>query len=149
MPPPDLHAVCQVIEEVCLPGHFYLPGPLDLTWETGKAEEISWEVFRGRLLEAAQTRQRHTFLSWNIFQVLPEGRSAEPLLAIKLDIHQQIIHVVRGLLCRVWEGYAESGNVIQTRETTRWVRELIGTVELGRFEDLEDLRGELCCLLGQ
>jgi hypothetical protein len=147
--PLDLQGVCQIIDEISQPGHFFLGPGMSLEWESGKAEEISWEIFRGRLLEPKHTRETRRFLSWNLYQVLQEGRSDEPLLSLKLDIYTSQVHVVRGLLCRVWESYDEGGNVILTRETCRWVRELVGTANLIQFTDLEGLRDELICLLWQ
>ena len=55
------------------------------------------------------------------------------------------MHVVRGLLCYVWEGYDAGGNVYLSRETTRWVRELTGTILLPRFPTEGELLDELVC----
>lgn len=144
--PSDLQAVCQVIEDVFLPGHFFLPAAATFTWQTGKAEEIPWEIFRGRLLDPAHSRERRTFLSWNLWS---EPTASQPLLSIKLDMHQGQVHVTRGLLCRVWEGYDEGNNVILSRETCRWVPELVGSITLADYATLADLTDELICLLWQ
>jgi hypothetical protein len=59
------------------------------------------------------------------------------------------LHVVRGLDSYVWEGYDAGGNVYMSRERRKWVRELVGTIRLDRFADLEELRDELACRLFQ
>jgi len=40
-----------------------------------------------------------TFLSWHVVQ------QEQPLLSVKLDVHERRIHVTRGILCHAWEGY--------------------------------------------
>jgi hypothetical protein len=57
--------------------------------------------------------------------------------------------VTRAIHCHVWEGYHAGNNVYESREVRKWVRELVGTIELARFRDLESLRDELLCLLFQ
>src|SRR5262249_41635932 len=53
------------------------------------------------------------------------------------------IHVVRALQCYGHEAYEAGENVILTRETVKWVRELVGTVEVTEFAEPEKLREEL------
>src|SRR5947209_1706367 len=53
--------VRQVAADVIRPAHFFASGNLELEWEHAEEEEVSWEVFRGRLLDPAQTRQRRRF----------------------------------------------------------------------------------------
>jgi hypothetical protein len=89
---------------------------------------IPWEIYKGRLLDASQTRERRTFEAWNIYSIDEFGRSTEPLLSVKLDAETGEIHVVRAILCYAWEAYESSANVIESRETTKWVRELVGTL---------------------
>jgi hypothetical protein len=120
---------------------------LQLEWKHLPAEETSWEVFRGHLLDPAHTRQRRTFESWNVYQTSPEGRSAEPLLSLKLDAPAGALHVVRGMECYVWEGYDAGGNVYLSRERRKWVRELVGTVRLADFPDVGELADEIIGLL--
>jgi hypothetical protein len=59
------------------------------------------------------------------------------------------LFVVRGIYCYAWEAYDAGGNVILTRETQKWVRELVGMIDLSRFATLEVLRDELICQLFQ
>jgi hypothetical protein len=143
----SLESVRQLAREVIAPAHFFTGPEITLEWHHVDAEELIWEIFRGRLLDPAHTRQRRTFEAWNVYQSGPDDRSAEPLLALKLDAESGLLHVVRGLECYVWEGYDSGGNVILSRERRKWVRELVGTVQLDRFANLNDLRDELICQL--
>lgn len=143
----SLADVTAAIVDVVRPAHFFLAGGLELTWEHVPVEEIPWELFRGRLLERTQTRQMRGFTAWNIHVRERGEASAEPLLAVKLDTTAGEIHVTRGILCRVWEGYDSGGGVYLSRETTRWTRELVGTARLSDLADGPALRGELVRLL--
>jgi hypothetical protein len=134
----------ELLEEILRPAHFFVACGSRLEWEHLPPAETSWEVFRGRLLEPAHTRLTQSFECWNVYLTDETGRSGEPLLSLKLDRTQGVLHVVRAILCHVWEGYAE-GNVYRSRETTRWVRELTGTIPLAHFEDSRTLRDELVC----
>jgi hypothetical protein len=145
LPSADLLAV---VADVLAPRHFFCPGN-SLEWASPQIEEAPWEIFQDRLLDGTYTRQRRSFLAWNLFWVEEAGRSGEPILAVKLDAEAGQIHVIRGLNCHVWEGYDAGGNVYLSREVTRWVRELIGTVSLAEVAGDEDLRGELTDLLRQ
>ncbi len=139
------NAVRDIAGEVLAPRHFFTGPEVALEGEHAEARETSWEVFRGRLLGPSQTRQTHTFETWDVYLVDETGRSGEPLLSLKLDWEGGQLHVVRGLLCYVWEGYDAGGNVILSRETTRWARELAGTVRLDRLSGAGELRDELVC----
>jgi hypothetical protein len=133
--------------EVTRPCHFFTGPNLRLEREHRPDEEGVWEVFQGRLLDPAHTRQRRKFEAWNLWHFTEEGRSGGPVISLKWDHHAGEVHVVRGIDSYVHEGYDSGGGVFLTRERRRWVRELVGTVELGRFRDLEELRDELICLL--
>ena len=133
--------------DVLSPAHFYAAPGVGLAWQHSSARTMSWEIFRGRLLDPAHTRLSQTFESWDIYRVDGDSRSTEPLLSLLLDESGSELHVVRGLLCYVWEGYDSGGNVILSRETTRWVRELTGTIHLKEFTHAEELRDELICRL--
>jgi hypothetical protein len=54
---------------------------------------------------------------------------------------------VRGLDSYAWEGYDAGGNVYLSHERRKWVRELVGTLRLLDFADLDELRDELICRL--
>jgi hypothetical protein len=137
--------VRRVAADVIRPAHFFLGPELELEWEHAECEESAWEVFRGRLLGPAHTRQRRTFEAWNVYQRTSQGRSDEPLLALKLDAEAGELHVVRGLESYVWEGYDSGGNVYLSRECRKWIRELAGTIPLRSFGSAEELHDELIC----
>src|SRR5262249_2204258 len=103
--------------------------------------------FRGRLLDPAHTRQCRAFLAWNIHSVEDGARSAEPLLSVKLDAAEGSLYVVRGLLCHAWEGYHAGDQVYLSRETRKWVWELVGRIDLAEFADRAELTNELAGLL--
>ena len=116
-----LENVRALIAELFRPEHFFLGADLEWKWEHVALEELVWEIFQGRLLDPAHTRQRRSFEAWNVYQAGAE----EPLLALKLDAGAGHLHVVRGLDSYVWEGYDAGGNVYQSRERRKWVRELV------------------------
>ena len=128
--------------------NFWLAPNLRLEWQPPTREDIPWEIFRGRLLEPTHTRQTRRFISWSIYQINGSERSAEPLLAVKLDEQTGDIYIVRAILCHVWAGVDSGSNVIESRERTRWVRELVGTLTPGAFEDSEQITAELAYLVG-
>lgn len=144
--PFTLDDVRRTIGHALSPAHFFVNGVSPL-WQDAGPEVIFWEVFRGRLLDAAQTRQQQTFAAWNVYLVEGGLTSAEPILSVKLDAAAGLVHVVRAIHSYAWEGYDAGGSVILSREVRKWVRELVGTIHLGRFRDLDDLRDELICLL--
>src|SRR5262249_8687326 len=123
--------------------------PMQLTWEHLPAEELAWEIFHGRLVDAAQTRSKQTFESWNIHWITPEGRSGEPLLSVKLDWAGRRLYVTRGILSYVWEPYDPVGNVILSREARKWVREVVAVVDLPDLVAVEHLRKALAHRLFQ
>jgi hypothetical protein len=142
---PDLLGVGQLIDALMRPGHFFVAPGLRLAWTAARAEEVPWEVFRGRLLDPAQTRLKGSFLSWHV----TEAGADEPLLAVRFDVRERRVHVTRGVLCHVWEGYDSGAGVILSRAATRWTRELVGSIELDRLPEAEELRDELACLIWQ
>src|SRR5262252_5004097 len=117
---------CGLLDEVFRPCHFYVGPGLAASWHSAVVETIPWEIFQGRLLDATQTRERRSFLSWNLVEQTTEGPAPLPLISLKWDASARVIHVVRGLRCHAWESYDAGGNVIESRETTKWVAELIG-----------------------
>jgi hypothetical protein len=145
--PLTLETVRRLLDDVLAPRHFFTGPSLRLEFTHVEGEESAWEIFQGRLLDPAHTRQRAVFEAWNVHQVVDGGLSAEPLLALKLDAANAELHVVRGLDCYVWEGYDAGGNVYLSRERRKWVRELACTVALDRLTDLEELRDELIAQL--
>ncbi|MCI0378942.1 MAG: hypothetical protein L0215_15145, partial [Gemmataceae bacterium] len=139
----------KLIGDVIRPGRFFVSRDLQLTWEAPTEEEIPWELFRGQLLPARFTRETRRFLAWNIYKWENETRSDEPLLSVKLDQERGEIHVVRGILAYVWEPYDTGGNIIESREVTRWTRELVGTLCWQDYSSANDLCRELVELVHQ
>ncbi len=149
--PVTLESVAVLLDEMFRPAHFFLGPELELHWEHENKQELVWEIFQGRLLDPAHTRQRRTFAAWKVFATSPQGldRPDEPLLALYLDAEARQLHVVRGLDSYVWEGYDSGGNVYLSRERRKWVRELVSTICLDQFTDVEEMRDELACALFQ
>jgi hypothetical protein len=130
----------------CLsPGQFVVGPGCCLVEEQCEGVEQRWELFRGRLLDPAHTRRVETFDEWNLFLVDGGERPPEPTLSIKLDAARGELHVVRAILCHVWEGYDAGGGVIESREATRWVRELVETIRLDEMRTNVELIDELSC----
>ncbi|HZT83783.1 MAG TPA: hypothetical protein VFA26_26365, partial [Gemmataceae bacterium] len=146
--PPSLDDARRLIADAVRPAHFFVGPATRLEWEH-VAEEVSWEVFRARLLDPAQTRQRRRFEAWNVYLVEDGGRAPEPVLSVKLDAAAAQVHVVRAIHCYAWEGYDAGGNVILSRQTKQWVRELVGTLDLADFADADALSDEIICRLFQ
>lgn len=140
---------CQLFDELFRPGHFYVGPDLDAVWRNRAEITLPWEVYQGRLLDAAQTRQERSFLAWTLTQQTEQGPADRPLMALLWDAPRQELHVVRSLLCHVWESYDDGGNVIQSREASKWLMELIGTLTPAEFADTEELRDEVICRLWQ
>src|SRR5437762_12478980 len=110
--PDDIRSV---IAEVVRPGHFFAPPPTELAWQH-VTEEISWELFHGRLLDRSQTRETRTFEAWNIYLIEAGQRSGEPLLSVKLDAATGNGSVVRAIPCHACEGYDARATVLMSRE---------------------------------
>lgn len=147
--PVDLSAVRQLCAWAVNPAHFHVGHGFTLECAHAEGEECFWEIFQGRLLDEKQTRQRQTFESWFVFLRGPDFPSEGPILSLKLDAAAGRLYVVRSLECYVWEGYDSGANVYLSRERRKWVRELVGAIELERFATLDDLRDEILCQLFQ
>src|SRR5665213_732323 len=102
--PLTLETVLQLAVQVLQPEHFYVGAELALEWDYAKTEETSWEVFQGRLLDQAHTRERRVFETWNVYQMEAGGRSAEALLSLKWDAAARRFYIVRGIDSYVWAG---------------------------------------------
>ncbi|GEM_PF-773515 len=138
-----------LFDDVFQPRHFFIGPTLSVTWQAAAEEDIPWETYQGRLLDARQTREHRAFVSWNLVEQTADGPAAAPLISLKWDAERQEVHVVRGLLCHAWEAADGGGNVIESRETTKWMMELVGTLALAEFTDVDELRDELICRLWQ
>jgi hypothetical protein len=141
--------VREVIADAVRPAQFFEGRTIRLEWEHVARQDISWEIFEGRLLDPAHTRRRQSFEAWNVFRLDAGGRSSEPLLSVKLDAVLGLVYVTRAICCYVQEGYHAGGNIYLSREVQKWVRELTGTIVLARVGDAEEFRDELACQLFQ
>ncbi|HEV3115537.1 MAG TPA: hypothetical protein VGY58_00700, partial [Gemmataceae bacterium] len=54
---------------------------------------------------------------------------------------------MRAVHCYAWEGYHAGDNVYLSRETRKWVRELVGTIDLQEFETATEVHDDLICLV--
>src|SRR5437899_3730195 len=145
----SLDEVRRLVASVVLPGNFFAGKGCSLEWQPAVVEEVSWETFRGRLLDLTQTRQRQTLESWNVFWIDAGERSAEPLLSLRLELSLRQLHVTRAVYCSAWEGYHAGDNVYLSRETQSMLRELVGTIDLASFSNAAALEDEIICLLFQ
>ena len=68
---------------------------------------------------------------------------------VKLDVHAQQIHVTRGLLSHVWEGYDAGSGVIDSREAFAGHARLLARYLSIHSRGAENLRDELICNLWQ
>ncbi len=126
------------------PGCFFVAATDRLRIVHAANEEVVWEIFRGHLLDASRTRQRRVFESWNVFLAGPAGEAADvPRLSIKLDVDERRVYVTRNILMYGWEAYEQAPGVIASRPAQKWIPELVGTIDLPRFETVAALRGEL------
>ena len=145
--PLSTDAIRRLIDDALRPANFFVGPRIKLDWSHLLGEKIAWEVFQGRLLDARQTREQASFESWNIHQLDDDRRADEPLLSVKLDLASGQIHVVRAIYSYVWEGYHAGDNVYLSRETRKWLRELIGTIAVERCARETDFRTQLTRLL--
>jgi hypothetical protein len=143
-----------VVREICADvtrsGNLFVSHPASVRRGYCAGEDLVWEISNGRLLDERQTRERRQFETWGHF-LLDEGEEppAEPTLAVRFAADDGTIHVTRSILQRAHEAYAAGQNVVESRAAVRWQRELVGTVDLKRFEYAGHLRDELACLLFQ
>ncbi len=144
-----LDAVRSLAADLLRAPHFFVVPRIQLDVTHAHAEEVYWEILHGRLLDPPFTERRQTFEAWHVFLTDENGRSAVPVLSVLLDVSAMQVHVIRAIHCHAWEGYHAGDNVYLSRETRKWVRERVGTIELARFTALEELRDEMICLLFQ
>jgi hypothetical protein len=143
---PDL--VAPIVADLTGAAHFFVRAPLELTWHHVPNEEVYWELFLGRALDRTQTRRRQRFAAWNVHLLDGHGEpSNEPLISVRHDAAAGVVFVTRAVLCHCHERYDAGGNVIETRETVRWQRELVGTIRLEAYATCGEFADELACLL--
>jgi hypothetical protein len=131
---PSDDSVRASIDNMLLPGRFFVAAPGRLHIDPRASETLRWEIFRGHLLDSAQTREQQTFESWNVFVESTTEQPATPLLAVLFAPAEQLVHVTRSIETYVQEPYVTEANVILTREIQKWVRELVATIDLTLFD---------------
>jgi len=137
----------QTLTSLWQPAHFFLANGLRCAWQFEAEQTLSWELFRGRLLDARQARATQTFLSWNLLPVEGSVVGREPLVSMLLDDAGSVF-VTRGLLCRVWTP-VDSSEGIGSEQRDGWVRELIGVAHRAEFSSEGDWAAEVESLIGQ
>ena len=106
-------SLASLAERFLSPRRFFAPG-LTLTLRHDPAECLTWEIFQGRLLDPAHTRQTRTFVTWGLYA--DPGSADEPILALRFDAKSQRLHVVRAVEGYVWEGFDAGGGVFESRD---------------------------------
>jgi hypothetical protein len=93
-------------------------------------------------LDRRQTRLEKAFSSWNVLIEQTPLAGEELLLSVKVDVTTRTVYVTRNLLVHAWEAY-EAGNVIRSRETRRWVPELVAAIDLTLTSDPDTLQRQV------
>ena len=153
-----------VLRNTLAPGLFFVKRDYQMTVHSPREETITWEIFRGQLLDGRHTRSQQAFTSVHVGIKSPGCELEDPLLTIRMapptcngDAHNTpdptasrpacpTMYVTRWLRCHVWEAFDEDG-VIGSREVACWIEELVGTVAVSDFSDLISLMRELRVLV--
>ncbi len=138
----NLEVIEGAIWSALAPGHFFVADPGRLRVEHVASEETPWEVFRGHLLDAAQTTLVKRFESWHVLVDDTDPPDDAPLVSVHWDRQSHHVFVVRHIFTHGFEAYEDTPGVILSRPVKRSVRELVGTIELSRLSPHE-LLGEL------
>src|ERR1700716_3656124 len=135
--------VQRAIERALAPASFLVAeGALHLEYH--RCRTLRWEVFLGHLVAEKHTRREQTFESWELLW------ADAPLMAIYFD-PDGLLYVTRSLLVYGWETYEDEQrpNVIHSRETQHWRRELVGQIRTAAFSQPADLEAELATYVTQ
>lgn len=125
VPQPLAEAIAAALE----PRHFFVAPPGHIGIEQVDREEISWEVFRGHLLDETATRQRATVAAWHVVYRGGDGEVSRPV-SIVYRPEEAALHVVRRILTYAHDVYEPQPRVLETREVRRWQRELTGSIPI-------------------
>src|SRR5438552_1821972 len=96
-PPFKVQQIRDLIAEAMAPAHFFQGAGVPLQWEHLSEEDIPWEILHGHLLDRSQTQLRRTFEAWNVYSSQGATKAAEPVLAVKLDVESDRIHITRAI----------------------------------------------------
>ena len=146
-----------LVASVLHSGAFFKAPDVVVRIEQRPRETLRWEVFRGHLLDARQTRDERTFRSSWVWIDDPQApRAAEgsaPTAAIHWDAVREELHVTRAILIRGWEVYEPRPGYLESRPAARWSSELVATLDFRapwrRDSSPEDWRRELSSVLAQ
>lgn len=129
----------EMVRDVLCPARFFVGDQCRLRVDHEPRKTVAWETYAGQLLPPTMTRRQATFCAWEVF-VDDEQPAAGPTISILFEVAEEKLHVTRGYLVYGHEAYEEEPNVILTRETRLWCRELVSTIDLKRL-DLKASRG--------
>ncbi len=124
----NLSQISASIAAACRPSRFFLSagGQLRLVEET--AVEVPWEIYRGHLLDPAQTRQTRSLDVWQLLFRWPDDDRDQPLIVLYYDRPEEVLFVARHILTHGWETFESAPNVIESRPAQLWRRELVATI---------------------
>lgn len=136
----------EVIRHVLDPRNFAVKPGMRVQLAYNPAQEQSWEIFRGQLLDQGRTRQKQTFETWEVLIQEKDSQTLLPFVVINHDGAGRLF-VIRSLQCQTWEAYSPAENVIESREITKWIRELVGTCSTATLANQDLLMDELIALV--
>jgi hypothetical protein len=134
----DLNWFEKLVSDVFSPGRFFVKQGQQLLTESPIEEAITWEVFRGQLLDKRHTRREESFFTAQAKLVSADVPAGAPLLSLRFAGASAVLHITRWLHCRIWEAVDAKG-AIDTVEVERWIEELVGSVELEKKGDYDTL----------
>ncbi|HEV3145034.1 MAG TPA: hypothetical protein VGZ47_14175 [Gemmataceae bacterium] len=76
-------------------------------------------------------------------EVNPAVADDEPVLSVKFDAESGEVHVTRSILCYAWQAYADEQGAIQSRETLKRNRELVGSLQFSNYRAYDELQADL------
>jgi hypothetical protein len=142
-----VHSWARLLLDALSPGRLFVAADYQLTLHSPKEENIVWEIFRGQLLDARSTRETVAFLSVHVTIRAAHAAAELPLLSFRFrptptQPQAATLYVTRWLRCWVWEATDEAG-AISSRETERWIEELVGAVSIGDLNGASDAIEEM------
>lgn len=122
----------QLIQAVTSPGRFFLGAGGTMKLAHQPAATVRWEVFRGHLLDASQTREMRSFAIWDLMFRWPDEGMEQPLVSFLFESSTDVVHVTRSILVYGWEAFESAPHVIESREVKLWRRELVGSISVNK-----------------